>query len=283
MGRISGNQQFRPSEYNGDSAMPSSTILRTVTSAQNAQVKALRRALSHGELVAGLAAVDSLTLIEEAAKSQAQIDTLFLSDKVTEHTVHSARDVLVLPDALFRSLVSVETSKGFAALIRPPVWEPQMILAAQRALLLVTAGVQDPGNLGTIIRSADAFGAAAVLTMKGTVSQWNSKTLRASAGSAFRLPVFSWGEIADLRNYGFAILAADSHRGDLASSCNLTHKIAIVIGNEGSGVPNAVAEQADGFIRIPHLARVESLNAAIAASLLLYEAFRQRHYRDGGT
>jgi len=139
--------------------------------------------------------------------------------------------------------------------------------------------VQDPGNLGTILRSAEAFGASGVLTTEGTVSAANPKLARASAGSIFRLPLvrLSTDEaIEALRRHKLRLAVASSHRGRPAQEIDFTAPTAIFVGNEGSGVPKTLIEAADEEIVIPHSPRVESLNAAIAASILLYEALRQR-------
>jgi TrmH family RNA methyltransferase len=149
-------------------------------------------------------------------------------------------------------------------------------------LVVIAAGLQDPGNLGTLVRSAEAFGATGMILFPGTVSLWNAKTLRASSGSAFRLPVV--GLTADdafsaLREHGVQILAAVARDGD--SEADWGGPSALLIGNEGSGLPEAWIAQADGRVTIPFTGAVESLNAAIAGSVLLYDAMRQR--RKAGT
>ena len=261
--------------------MPPETTSRPITSAQNANVKLLRRALTHGELVDGLCGIDSPHLIEAAAGAGLRVATLFLSESASERFRDlGEQERLVLPDSLFRQIVSVENPQGVAALVTVPVWEPEMVLRQQRALAVVSAGIQDPGNFGTLIRSAEAFGASAVVALKGTVSHWNPKTMRASAGSVFRLPILEMDDVSELTSFGFRVLVADSHRGEIAPAADLKQKVAIVVGNEGGGVPKALADQAHGWVRIPHMETVESLNAGIASSLLLYEAFRQRHYKD---
>lgn len=264
------------------------TPTRNIVSAQNSRVKALRRALSQAELVQGLCAVDSERLVREAAGSGLAVEAVFFSESRFEQAKSllqdvEAEEVLILPDAVFKTLVSTDAPQGIAALVRAPQWDEDAVLREQRGLVMISAGIQDPGNLGTIIRSAEAFGASAVIALTGTVSLWNPKTLRASAGSAFRLPVIEmrgdFPEIVEqLKQRGFTLLAADSHRGELAVSVDLKRKIALLIGNEGAGVSKKMADKVDDFVRIPHLQTVESLNAGIAASLLLYEAYRQRRY-----
>jgi TrmH family RNA methyltransferase len=148
----------------------------------------------------------------------------------------------------------------------------------------VVAGLQDPGNLGTIVRSAEAFGADGIICLPLTVSAWNPKAVRASAGSVFRLPLLAASEadaIARLREAGVKIFATTVHAAQPADLVDLAQPVAILIGNEGNGVPTDLAAMADGTLTIPCPGQVESLNAAVATSVLLYEASRQRSVRSG--
>ena len=138
--------------------------------------------------------------------------------------------------------------------------------------------LQDPGNLGTILRSAEAFGAAGIIALPGNVSPWNPKALRASAGSAFRIPFISASSKVAfdfLRRTGRHIFTTAVEGAQYSTSANLASPFALIIGNEGNGVSEDIATQADSALTIP-TGTVESLNAAIAASILLYEASRQR-------
>jgi TrmH family RNA methyltransferase len=148
-----------------------------------------------------------------------------------------------------------------------------------KPLIVVLAGLQDPGNLGTILRSAEAFGATGIISLPGTVSEWNPKAVRASAGSVFRMPLLAMGAIdcfTRLRKAGVKIWTTVVHGAKAADRIDLAGLVALVIGNEGSGVPQELAAQADGAVTIPCPGPVESLNAAAAASVLLYEVSRQR-------
>jgi RNA methyltransferase, TrmH family len=151
-------------------------------------------------------------------------------------------------------------------------------------LILIAAGLQDPGNLGTLVRSAEAFGATGVLVTPGTVSAWNQKALRASVGSVFRMPVAvaTVEEIAELKSRGVRLLATvgfDDAETIAAQEMDFSTACALMIGNEGSGLAAEWMEMADARVTIPCPGPVESLNAAIAGSLLLYEASRQRSGR----
>jgi TrmH family RNA methyltransferase len=146
-------------------------------------------------------------------------------------------------------------------------------------MVIVSVGLQDPGNLGTIARSAEAFGATGILLGEGSVSQWNWKSLRASAGSIFRVPVVKVelvSVISDLKARRIRLLATSSHKGTLIAQADLSGPVALLVGNEGSGLSKDVLAQADEIVAIPQSPRVESLNAGIAASIILYEAARQR-------
>jgi TrmH family RNA methyltransferase len=188
---------------------------------------------------------------------------------------------MMLSDDVFASAVATQHPQGIAALLVPPRWEMAAETPAN-SLLLVAAGLQDPGNLGTLIRSAEAFGATAVLTTQGTVSEWNQKALRASAGSVLRVPVIQVAaeEIIALKIQGvrfYAAVAPDSGSQVLpAAEADMACACALMIGNEGSGLGEEWLALADARITIPTPGGVESLNAAVAGSLLLYEASRQR-------
>src|SRR5208282_4849795 len=147
------------------------------------------------------------------------------------------------------------------------------------ALLVVAAGLQDPGNLGTIARSAEAFGVTGLLLGERTVSPWNWKAVRASAGSLFRLPTLKMElakALAEIKSRGVRVLATSSHKGTLIAEADLRGPVALLIGSEGTGVAKDLLTQADEVVAIPQSPRVESLNAGIAASIILYEAARQR-------
>jgi TrmH family RNA methyltransferase len=151
-------------------------------------------------------------------------------------------------------------------------------------LILIAAGLQDPGNLGTLVRSAEAFGATGVLVTPGTVSAWNQKALRASVGSVFRMPVVAATveEIAGLKSRSVRLLATvgfDDAETIAAQEMDFSTACALMIGNEGAGLAAEWMEMADARVTIPCPGPVESLNAAIAGSLLLYEASRQRSGR----
>ena len=268
--------------------------VRRVSSRQNTLVKDLRRAFHNGELVEGCAAIEGVKTIEEAIRSGLRFRAVFFADGAEARIerllpqISSNTEVLGLPNEVFASAVETETPQGAAALVRWPTFSLDDVLTkAEKPLLLGCVGIQDPGNLGTIIRSAEAFGAAAVLLGEKTVSQFNSKAIRASAGSSFRLPAITVkaADAGMLKSRGLRLAATSSHKGVPIDKADLTGGVIVIVGSEGAGVPREYMEMADEFIRVPHEEKVESLNAAVAASVILYEARRQRasQHRDAET
>jgi TrmH family RNA methyltransferase len=262
--------------------------LRRVESRQNALVKDLRKAFSHGQPTEeGMIAIEGLRIIAEAIRSGLRFQAMFFSESGRAHAarlqpqVSSHTEMLLLPDDVFSSAVSTETPQGVAALVKPKSAKlDELVQTVNDDFLLAgVGGIQDPGNLGTIIRSAEAFGARGVLLGEKTVSCWNAKAVRASAGSVFREPLVRVAlsdAIALLKERGVRVVAGSSHKGQPVHEVVLTGPLAVLVGNEGAGLPTEILTQADDLARIPHSARVESLNAGIAASIMLYEAARQR-------
>lgn len=264
--------------------------VRIVQSKQNPRLKELRRALAHpGRTSGGLPGIEGPHLLQEALRAGLRMNCVFVAQDA-EHLLDGLAlppetEVLMLPREVLNSALATETPQAIAALMEAPAWEWANLLGgADRAapLILVLAGLQDPGNLGTILRSAEAFGANGVVALPGTVSAWNSKAVRASAGSVFRLPLVEASAedcFTRLRAAGIKIWTTAVQGAEPAERIDFIGPVALLIGNEGSGVPEALAAQADGAVTIPCPGPVESLNAAVAASVLLYEASRQRAIR----
>lgn len=274
-----------------ESATSAEHRLRRIEGRHNALVKELRQAFAHAERTDdGHCAIEGLRIVEEATRSGLRFKAVFFKESAQNLAarllpqIGANVDTLLLPDKLFDGTVPSETPQGVAALVR--LKEFSLADALERlpvGPLIVLAGLQDPGNLGTILRSAEAFGSAGVVLGDGTVSPFNSKVIRASAGSLFRLPVILGktsggleGVSAKLRAQGVRLIATSSHKGTPLDQARLTDPSAIFVGSEGAGLPRAVLAQADELIAIPHMPQVESLNAGVAGSIVLYEAARQR-------
>ncbi|HEV2117252.1 MAG TPA: RNA methyltransferase [Terriglobales bacterium] len=268
--------------------------LRPVSGRHNALIKEVRRAFAQGQPTAeGDCAVEGMRIVEEAIRSGLRLRAVLFSGSGQARAgrlipqLAAQVETLLLPDKLFTSVVPSETPQGVAALVRMKSFTFEDVLAGDKdpPLVVAVAGVQDPGNLGTILRSAEAFGASSVLLGENTVSAYNSKVVRASAGSIFRIPLVKQElktALPVLREHGLRLLATSSHKGTPLPEVELTARLALLVGSEGAGLGHEIMTQVDEVVAIPHSPRVESLNAGVAASIVLYEAARQRsfHHRD---
>jgi RNA methyltransferase, TrmH family len=261
--------------------------LRHIEGRHNALVKELRQAFVRGELTKdGYCAVEGLRIIEEGIRSGLRLRAVFFSESAGAKAerllpqIGAHVETVMLPDKLFAGAVPSETPQGVAGLVRlQEVSLEGMLNKAEAGPLLAIAGIQDPGNLGTIFRSAEAFAAGGVLLGEGTVSPFNSKVVRGSAGSIFRLPMLRTKlteSIPELRKRGLRLIATSSHRGTPLSAADLSGQLAFFIGSEGAGLRGDLLAKMDLIVAIPHSPKVESLNAGVAASIVLYESARQR-------
>jgi TrmH family RNA methyltransferase len=261
-------------------------------------VKQLRQAFSRAELTeGGDCAIEGLRILEEAIRSGLRFSAVFFRESTQDRAqrllpqIGAQVETLLLPDELFDSLVPSESPQGMAALVRLKEFSLDDVMErAQVGPIIVSAGLQDPGNLGTILRSSEAFGSAGVVLGEGTVSPFNSKVVRASAGSVFRLPIIhghgksASGKLEEatekLRARGVRLIATSSHKGTPLDQADLKGATAIFFGNEGAGLQRDIMAKMDEVVAIPHTPQVESLNAGVAASIVLYEAARQRQIID---
>ncbi len=277
-----------------------------LTSRDNRWLKEFRLALRGGlPTESGFVGVEGVRLVEEALGSGCPIQAVLFSESGQRHRERLAPLVdrpeigfptLCTTDRLFEGLADTEHPQGVAALVKPREISFDDLVrtpaSACAPLLVVLAGVQDPGNVGTILRTAAAFGATGAVTaasgISGTASPYSPKALRASAGAALHLPILAGMSLAILLTQfkiaGIHTLASSAH--DVLASgqpllapwevdwCN---SVALLVGNEGAGLPEEIERSADARIRIPIARGVESLNAAAAAAVVFYEAARQRN------
>jgi TrmH family RNA methyltransferase len=253
----------------------------------------------------GCVGVEGVRLVEEALRSGCRIEAVLFSESGERHRERLAplvdRPEMAFPllrttDRLFEGLADTEHPQGVAALVQPRTATFDDLLrippSACAPLLVVLAGVQDPGNVGTIIRTAAAFGATGAVTsasgQSGTASPFSPKALRASAGAVLHLPILPGMSLSILltqfRVSGVRTLASCVHETQNAEQrllapweVNWCEPVALLVGNEGAGLPEEVERSADTRIRIPMASGVDSLNAAAAAAVLFYEAARQRN------
>jgi len=265
--------------------------LRRIEGRHNALVKELRQAFARAERTTdGFCAIEGVKIVEEAIRSGLRFRAVFFRESAQNLAerllpqMGAQVETLLLPDKLFDVSVPSETPQGVAALVQ---WKQfslsDLLERLQVGPVIVVVGLQDPGNLGTILRSAEAFGSAGVVLGEGTVSGLNSKVIRASAGSIFRLPVVTAKSaggseeiLGTLRKESVRLIATSSHKGTPIDEARLTGPTAVLIGSEGSGLPRSAMAQVEELVAIPHTPQVESLNAGVAGSIVLYESARQR-------
>jgi TrmH family RNA methyltransferase len=279
--------------------------LGVISSRDNRWLKEFRMALRGGlPSESGAVGVEGPRLVEEALRSASPIRAVLFSESGERHRARLApyldRPEVAIPvlrtsDRLFEGIADTEHPQGVAALVTPRNFSFDDISRSAghgaAPLIVVLAGVQDPGNVGTIIRTAAAFGATAAVTspsgQSGTASPFSPKALRASAGAALHVPLLAGMALAillaQLRASGIRSLASSSRESWESEQPVLTpwqvdwrQPVALLIGNEGAGLPEEVERSADACVRIPMASSVESLNAAAAAAVLFYEAARQR-------
>jgi RNA methyltransferase, TrmH family len=287
-------------------AARSRTDENVLTSRDNRWLKQFRMAL-RGALPTdrGSVGVEGPRLVEEALRSACRIEAVLFSESGLRHRSRLAPyldptkiafPVFRTSDYLFEGIADTETPQGVAALVLPrkvafdDIIQPPAPGAAP--LIAILVGVQDPGNVGTILRTAAAFGATAAVTaasgQSGTASPFSPKALRASAGAALHLPILVGMALpillAQLRVARIRTLASTLHEPHESQQplfapweVDWRDPVALLVGNEGSGLPEEVERSADALLRIPMSSGVESLNAAAAAAILFYEAARQRN------
>lgn len=260
-----------------------------ITSRDNRWLKTFRAALKSSRPEDGRMALEGVHLVGEALRSGLKIEAILSSESAQRHLaalepeLDGGTVVLRTTDKLFASVAATETPQGIAALARAPEFRLEDLLHGADSLVVVLVATQDPGNVGGILRSAAAFRATGVIATRGAAHPYAPKALRASSGASLHLPLLADLAapiaMAQLRVSGLRILAASSSRNSAAKrpdELDLRQPFALLIGNEGAGLPPEVERSADALMRIQLAEPVESLNAAVAASLVLYEAARQR-------
>jgi TrmH family RNA methyltransferase len=224
-------------------------------------------------------------LLEEALRSRCRVKQVLAAESLRDQLPPlEGIKLAILPDVLLQKVSGTEASQGVIALVEPPEWKLEQLFDG-RALVVVLDALQDPGNAGAIVRAAEAFGATGAIFLRGTASPFNPKTLRASAGSLFRVPFLYGMDLAAARaafeensvTVYAAVPARPGAEVRAVAEADLRTPCALIVGNEGRGVGSEWLGAAQN-VSIPTVA-VESLNAAMAAGILLYEAHRQRSAR----
>ncbi len=234
--------------------------------------------------------IEGIRVVEEAVDSGVPLETIVVTPdsladprtaSLVERAASPATGLWVVDPAVLQDLALTETPQGVLALARKDVPDLDEVLGADGVrLVVVVDGIQDPGNLGTIVRTADACAVNAAVLLKGTVDLYHPKVVRAAAGSLFHLDIVDQVGAADLiarlRRFGFRIIAGDP-KGDLSLfDCDFSLPTAVVVGHETRGTCPVIRSAVDHMVYIPMPGRAESLNVGVAAALLMYEAVRRR-------
>ncbi len=223
--------------------------------------------------------VEGPHLVEEAV---AIIDFVVYSENLTLVRRLEEKDIecLKVSRQQFAEISQVETPQGILAVVKQPQHDLQGVLEAKNPLIVFCIGVQDPGNLGTIIRTADAVGASGIILARGTVDLYNQKVIRSTQGSLFHLPivqdVVAEEIIRALKAKGIKLIATDTTSKKDFFAIEYKKPCAILVGNEGAGLSDEILKASDEIVKIPMPGRAESLNVGVSTAVVLYEALRQR-------
>jgi TrmH family RNA methyltransferase len=266
-------------------------VKEIITSSQNKFIKmaaSLKEKKYRDDLK--LFVVEGVRLVEEAAKSNWQIEAcIYIAETKEEPRIQELLLSLQLqkcrmievPEALYGKITEVKQPQGIMAIMKKCEYPlVDCLVGVEKPFLVVLDEVQDPGNVGTIIRTAAAAGCTGVILTKGCADIFAAKVVRASMGSLFHVPLFAGVVQEDvvtvLNKHGIDILVTSLESSDIYFQANFNKPIAVVFGNEGNGVSRQLLAEAKGRLHIPLLGNVESLNVAASAAVILYEAVRQR-------
>ncbi len=255
-----------------------------ITSAKNPLV-ARFQAAGAGE-APGCLLVEGRKLVAEAIEAGLEVlEAAYDADRdalgpLRASLAHLGRNLHACTGKVFARLSAVSSPQGVAIVVRQPAWTDADLLGASTPLVLVAAGVKEPGNLGALLRAAEAAGASGLLALRGGADPFREKAVRGSAGSVFRVParggVSVEEALAFARAHRLTLCVADE-AGDIDYlDADLRGPCALVLGGEGEGIPAQLRAAATRRLRVPMAGKVESLNVAVAAGVVLYEARRQR-------
>lgn len=228
---------------------------------------------------------EGFKMVEEAVRYD-KVLAVYVSEEVRDeycgrlsHKIKDNRVNWVSP-SVFREISDTSTPQGILALVKMPEYNREVLVSGKDAALICLEDIQDPGNLGTIIRTAEGAGITAVVMSKGCVDLFNSKVVRSTMGALFRMPFYIVDnlttEVERLRSDGFTIYATQPDARRDYTECSYSGKTAVLIGNEARGIRAETLALADEHVTIPMEGEVESLNAAVSAALLMYEVHRRR-------
>lgn len=227
--------------------------------------------------------IEGFRFVEEALKSNFEVKYVFIGERQKEkfeklgfeNLIDKNTKCFIVSDCVLNSICSTETPQGVVAVVKNKISYIQI----KNGFYILIDKVQDPGNMGTIIRSANASGALGVIITKGTVDTYNSKTLRSTMGSIFKIPIIfedsKFDIIKKLKENKFRLITSSLNTNYNFYDVDLTDRVIIAVGNEGNGISKEIFELGDISVKIPMLGNAESLNVGVAASIMMFEAVRQ--------
>ncbi|MDR0519362.1 MAG: RNA methyltransferase, partial [Clostridiales Family XIII bacterium] len=247
--------------------------MKYITSRANA---AVRRALAlhnkKGRDKNGAFLIEGSILISEAAKAGLEIEQVFVRGGMAGMDIPCGASAIALPENIFDEIADTVTPKGVMAVAKKPDAAASDDIIGSASSVLVLDRLQDPGNVGTLVRTAFAAGMGAVACVRGTADVYSLKVVRAAAGALFRIPIVEFADAAHaataLSRAGFSLKALDMSGGKSYSVADLSGRVAIAVGNEGGGLSEGFLAAADEVVSIPMADGAESLNAAVAAGIV---------------
>lgn len=258
-----------------------------ISSQSNSRIKNLIQLMkkARARKEQGIFVIEGLKMLEEARASklllQVYVSEGFYESRCkTDSGFFSGLDYEVVTDTLFAGIADTITPQGVLGTSAMPSYNLKAMVDNPEACLLLMEDIRDPGNMGTMIRTAEGAGLSGIILSPSCVDIYNPKVVRSTMGSIFRVPIYQsedfYDDLMTMRNKGISIYAAHLSGKPYDTEGGFTEKCAILVGNEANGLSDRALGLADASIKIPMAGRVESLNAAVAASILMYEAARQR-------
>jgi len=224
--------------------------------------------------------VDKLKAVYVADSFAQNTDNKGILEEIQDKCTQANSIYEIVADNVFKSVSDTQTPQGIMAVVAMPEYSLEQLLDGEKTHLLILESIQDPGNLGTMVRTGEGAGVTGIIMNKTTVDLFNPKTIRSTMGSIYRVPFYVTEDLsatmAELKAKGVSLYAAHLKGKNAYDEEDYTKACGFLIGNEGNGLSDEIANLADTYIKIPMEGQVESLNAAISATLLMYEANRQR-------
>jgi len=259
-----------------------------IESGANGQYKKIQKWMRHSKARRqdGIFVVEGWKMVKEALEHQLVL-RLYSSEKEQEHCKQELSTITngdvpveTIRDSLFRQLSDTVTPQGILGIVKMPVYDREEIIRQPEAALLCLENIQDPGNLGTMLRTAEGAGMSGIVLSNGCVDLFNPKVVRSTMGALFRVPFYCCEDMGQEMRYlqqrGFSFYAAHLQGENNYTEESYEGRVGILIGNEAAGLSDDVSRQADRKVKIPMEGELESLNAAVSAALLMYEVHRRR-------